>query len=258
MEEKGGPLSTGGSAHCFASYASLSTPSEIAEIQKSILEEPSGHSAKTKKILAHDIGELTDGSLQIVMIPATLNIARAADQKELIKTPESQVGKQGITLGPAIARPLSVGSVHIACSDPTVDPAIDPNHCAHSADVEMMAKGVELSEKMVATSPLKEKIKKRWYPHESVDLKTKEGRKKYVMATRGTEYHPLGTVAMGGEGDGACDKRLRVRGTKRLRCVDASVIPLQVSGNIIGTVYAVAEKAADLIKEDWGVCGFLY
>ena len=58
---------------------------------------------------------------------------------------------------------------------------------------------------------------------------------------------------MGLEGIGACDDRLRVRGCKGLRVVDASVIPLHVSGNIASAVYAIAEKGADFIKEDWGV-----
>jgi choline dehydrogenase-like flavoprotein len=38
-----------------------------------------------------------------------------------------------------------------------------------------------------------------------------------------------------------------------LRVADASVFPNNVSGNIVSTVYAVAEKAADLIKEEYGL-----
>lgn len=58
---------------------------------------------------------------------------------------------------------------------------------------------------------------------------------------------------MGREGEGAVDERLRVRGVKGVRVIDASVFPLHVGGNIVATVYAVAEKGADLIKEDWGL-----
>lgn len=47
------------------------------------------------------------------------------------------------------------------------------------------------------------------------------------------------------------DSRLKVKGTRGLRVIDASVFPNHVSGNIVSSVYAVAEKGADLIKADW-------
>ena len=43
---------------------------------------------------------------------------------------------------------------------------------------------------------------------------------------------------------------LVVYGTRNLRVCDASVLPIIPRGNILSTVYAVAEKAADIIKED--------
>ena len=61
------------------------------------------------------------------------------------------------------------------------------------------------------------------------------------------EYHICGSVALGD----ALDSRLRVKGVEGLRVADASIFPNNVSGNIVSSVYSVAEKAADLIKEDW-------
>lgn len=52
------------------------------------------------------------------------------------------------------------------------------------------------------------------------------------------------------EAGGVVDPRLRVYGVGNLRVVDASVFPLEPAGNIQSTVYAVAERAADIIKED--------
>ena len=49
---------------------------------------------------------------------------------------------------------------------------------------------------------------------------------------------------------GVVDEKLKVFGTKNLRVCDASIFPIQVRGNIQSTVYAVAEKGADIVKED--------
>ncbi|KZV88485.1 hypothetical protein EXIGLDRAFT_619333, partial [Exidia glandulosa HHB12029] len=63
--------------------------------------------------------------------------------------------------------------------------------------------------------------------------------------------HPIGTAAMMRRSlGGVVDGRLRVYDTKNLRVVDASVIPLQISAHLSSTLFGIAEKAADLIKED--------
>ena len=47
------------------------------------------------------------------------------------------------------------------------------------------------------------------------------------------------------------DSRLRVYGTRGLRVCDASVMPLQISAHLQATVYAIGEKGAAIISEDW-------
>lgn len=51
---------------------------------------------------------------------------------------------------------------------------------------------------------------------------------------------------------GVVDGRLRVRDTSGLRVVDASVVPLSPAALLESVVTLVAERGADLIKEDWG------
>ena len=45
------------------------------------------------------------------------------------------------------------------------------------------------------------------------------------------------------------DTRLRVKAVKGLRCVDASVIPVHISGNVMGSVDAIAGEATDMVLE---------
>ncbi|KAK9243602.1 GMC oxidoreductase-domain-containing protein [Lipomyces tetrasporus] len=74
----------------------------------------------------------------------------------------------------------------------------------------------------------------------------------HVKRNTVTFNHPCGTCAMMSfDLGGVVDDRLRVYGVNGLRVVDASVFPMIPKGFIQSSVYAVAEKAADLIKEDY-------
>jgi choline dehydrogenase-like flavoprotein len=99
-----------------------------------------------------------------------------------------------------------------------------------------------------AQSPhLSQFITKRTFPSTSVDLSDLEQARKVAGDVVMGTYHPCGSCAIGI----VLDERLRVKGVEGLRVVDASVFPNNVSGNICSSVYAVAENAADIIKEDY-------
>jgi choline dehydrogenase-like flavoprotein len=61
-----------------------------------------------------------------------------------------------------------------------------------------------------------------------------------------TTYHPTSSCAIGP----VLDPRLRVHGLEGLRVVDASVMPTITRGNTNAPPIMIAEKAADLIRED--------
>ncbi|ODQ53304.1 GMC oxidoreductase [Saitoella complicata NRRL Y-17804] len=76
----------------------------------------------------------------------------------------------------------------------------------------------------------------------------------YIKSTVIPVWHASGTARMlPEEQGGVVDSRLRVYGVQALRIVDASIFPVIPDQHIQGAVYMLAEKAADLIKEDYGL-----
>ncbi|BCR85184.1 uncharacterized protein ACHE_20642A [Aspergillus chevalieri] len=48
---------------------------------------------------------------------------------------------------------------------------------------------------------------------------------------------------------GVVDNRLKVYGTTNVRVVDATIQPMQLSGNLMANLYAIAEWVSDTTKE---------
>lgn len=164
--------------------------------------------------------------------------------------------KKYATLLQILQYPFSNGNVHISPSDPYGKPLIDPQYYASAngvgaLDLELQVHCARFGQKLVQTEPLARFIKGPAWPT-SVELSGEE-LKQWVVENTITDWHPVGSCAMGGslemEG-GVVDERLRVYGVHGLRVVDASVMPLQISAHLQATVYAIAEKASDMIKED--------
>jgi choline dehydrogenase-like flavoprotein len=87
-----------------------------------------------------------------------------------------------------------------------------------------------------------------FFQENSADLDI-ESIKKDLRATALPAHHACGTAAMLPKSEGGVvDQKLTLYGTANLRVVDASVFPLIPHANPLATVYAVAERAADLIR----------
>lgn len=155
-----------------------------------------------------------------------------------------------ITLFSMLSHSFSTGSIHITSSNPETKPKIDFNYYSHPLDVEIHARHVQVLDKIAKTEPLASIIKPggKRLPEE-FSAGTIESAKGLARAYASTNYHPVGTASLGA----VVDSRLKVKGIRGLRIVDASVMPIIPRGNIIATVYAIAERAADIISEDLGL-----
>ncbi|KAF2466181.1 putative choline dehydrogenase [Lindgomyces ingoldianus] len=174
---------------------------------------------------------------------------------------KSEPGRVYGTMLMMLQLPLSKGSIHITSSSINDKPAIDPKYFegpGGELDFSIMSYCQRFADKICRTSPLSSIIQKRVYPPESFFPSPSEYKEDFTSWIRSsciTDWHPIGTCAMGGhEGikAGVVDARLRVYGVKRLRVADASVMPLHICSHPQATVYAIGEKAAEMILNDWG------
>lgn len=147
-----------------------------------------------------------------------------------------------------LEHPLSRGSIHAVSADPTAAPQIDPGYFRNPVDLKIVAAGIKWLEQVAAKPILQKSLGSRVLPNKSFSLESGEDRMEYIRHNMSTQYHLIGTAAMGE----VVDDELRVKGARGLRVVDASIFPAHISGNTLATVYAIAEKGADLIKKSDG------
>ena len=183
-------------------------------------------------------------------------VMRADLQLHFIATVEQDHGHNlwntikhhGYTLRVCDLRPKSRGRIGLASADPAADPLIDPNYLDHPDDLAQMVRAVKAGRAIMRAPPLAAHRERELEPGETVtDDAAIEA---FVRDKAETIYHPVGTCRMGSDAAAVVDDRLRVHGIQGLRVVDASIMPTLVGGNTNAPTTAIAEKAADMIRED--------
>ncbi|KAJ0158987.1 Glucose oxidase [Colletotrichum tanaceti] len=199
------------------------------------------------------------------------NVTRAADLLEFFEMQWSLIFESRVPVAEVLVSaaegtwsseywgllPFARGSVHIgeassssSSSDSPSDAVIDPNYFLLDWDLLAQVRIAKFIRKLYGTAPFSALAGTETRPGtdvvpEDADVEGWEG---YLKGSYRSNFHPVGTAAMmPREKGGVVDANLKVYGTSNVRVVDASVLPFQVCGHLVSTLYAVAERAADLI-----------
>lgn len=217
-----GPYGSPGMGMGFVSYASIVGKDGVEATIKEIQERSLAASAFEKaqeKVIVDQLRNDTFANLQTFVIGCRLDVGKGSDQTQFFSAPPS--GVQQISLLVCLEHPLSRGSVHVTCSDPLAAPRIDPGYFRNEIDAKILAAGIQWMDRVAKHPAMAKSLARRELPPESASLATEAERIEYVKNHISTQYHLIGTCALGE----VVDNDLRVKGVRRLRVVDASIFP---------------------------------
>ncbi|XP_020281968.1 glucose dehydrogenase [FAD, quinone]-like [Pseudomyrmex gracilis] len=166
------------------------------------------------------------------------------------------LGLDAFTIVPVLLRPKSRGRLTLRSSDPLDPPVVDLNYYDHEDDLNAIVKGIKMAIEVASTRAFERfnatLLSKPFPGCERLTFKSDAYWTCVARHVSTTLGHYAGTCRMGTrKNSGVVDHRLRVHGIGGLRVVDASVMPTIVAGHTNAPVYMMAEKAGDMIKEDW-------
>ena len=205
--------------------------------------------------------QLSDGSFASFLPPGSpetvkegyrTQLAVLADEFDNWRSPvfESVVVGGPATMG-YLLKPLSRGSVRVNASEPEGKPVILYGTAANPIDVVILAAFIPFLRRHLETPTMRALGATEISP--GVNVSTQAQLEAFVRSSAsGTFAHPCCTAAMmPRRKGGVVGPDLKVHGVKGLRVVDASIFPMVPGTHTSATVYAVGEKGADIIVEEW-------
>jgi len=147
-------------------------------------------------------------------------------------------------------RPTSRGHIRIKTAEFRDAPEIQLNSLSTAEDQRVAADSLRLTRRIVQAPALARYSPDEFLPGPKVQSDAELVRAAGDIGT--TIFHPIGTCRMGRADDPAAvvDSRLRLRGIERLRVVDASIMPTITSGNTAAPVMMIAERGAEMLRQD--------
>ncbi|CAG9835424.1 unnamed protein product [Diabrotica balteata] len=196
--------------------------------------------------------------LQIFFAGYLAKCAKTGEARAL-EDPEKPDNPKTLTMSPVTLHPKSKGYVTLKSKNPLDAPLMVANYLSEPEDVQVLVDGIRVIQKLMNTTVMKQKygpelIKEDYgecnkkYKHDSDDF--------WQCAIRyytGPENHQACSLKMGPSSDpmAVIDNRLMVHGIDGIRVMDASAMPILVSGNTHATIVMMAERGVDFIKARW-------
>ena len=164
--------------------------------------------------------------------------------------PESEVTPD-IRIGCRLELPLSQGELSLASSDIADQPKLEYRFLTDSRDRERLRSAVRQCAGIFRHEAFEGLLGDRIAPSDEI-LSDDEALDSWMQGNSGIAGHTSVTCRMGPASDpmAVVDQYCRVHGIQGLRVIDASVMPEITRANTNATTIMMAERAADLIKED--------
>ncbi|CAG9838702.1 unnamed protein product [Diabrotica balteata] len=157
----------------------------------------------------------------------------------------------------SLMKSKSKGKVTLKSNNIIDFPLIDINYYSdpNGEDIETMYKGIKYLLSLAETKSFKS-INATFISKQPLCEHLKNNDREYwycaLRHMTNTEYHPAGTTRMGlSESSSVVNTNCVVHGYKNLRVVDAGVMPEITRGHLMATVYMIAERISDVIKNQY-------
>ncbi|HGI5213834.1 TPA: choline dehydrogenase [Providencia alcalifaciens] len=161
------------------------------------------------------------------------------------------VNQHGFQAHVGSMRSPSRGRVQIKSRDPHQHPSILFNYMSCEQDWEEFRAAIRITREIMAQPALDPYRGEEISPGKHIV--TDEQLDAFVRERAETAFHPCGTCKMGLDEMAVVDGEGRVHGLENLRVIDASIMPLIITGNLNATTIMIAEKLADKIRGQEGL-----
>lgn len=200
---------------------------------------------------AQQVVDRSNGALNVASIEKLMNIQHDLIFKKNVSVAEIVQFANGDAFACSVwdLLPFSRGSVHSSGGNGA--PAFDPQFLAVDFDLAKQIAIGKLTRSFYNSSQIRPLV--AGYLDPSTDKlpenPSEDDWQRFIPNAVNPNNHPLGTAAMmSRELGGVVDPKLKVYGTTNVRVADASVVPTQLSGHLTATIYAIAERAAEFIR----------